>query len=132
MEGDVMSAFIGLAGLFGFAICPVVFIISLVRKRSKKPGAIGMAVCLVLFVVGLALYQPGAELPAGDNESAPAVAESSADEEDATASSGEPDEPTSTPEEKQSTEGSAPSEPAEGTPSEVSEPVLALGEEVIP
>lgn len=128
-----MSAFIGLAGLFGFAVCLVVFIISLVRKRPKKPGAVGMAVCLVLFVVGLAMYQPGTDPPAGENDSAPAVAESAADEEGTAASSSEPGEQVSAPEGEQSAEGTAsPPEPTEGTPSEASEPVLALGDELIP
>ena len=130
-----MYMFLGLTGMVGFVVCLAVFIISLVRKRSKKPGAIGMAVCLVLFVVGLALTPPAPEKPADEKKVAPAVAESSADEEEAPASSSAPSEiipPVSTPVEKQSSEGSAPSEPAQGTPSNAPKDVLALGEETIP
>jgi|GEM_PF-6117481 len=127
-----MSAFLGLAGLFGFLVCLVVFIISLVRKRTKKPGAVGMAVCLVLFVIGLAMYQPGPEPPAGENDSAPAVAKSSTDKDGTAASSSAPGEPISTKEKEKSAEGSAPPEPAQATPSEPPEDVLALGDDVIP
>lgn len=127
-----MSAFLGLVGLFGFAVCLIIFIISLVRKRSKKAGAIGMAVCLVLFALGVAIHQLGAEPPAGENNSAPVVAENSSKDE-TPASSGEAVEPVSAPEGEQSAEGTAsPPEPTEGTPSEASEPVLALGDELIP
>jgi len=126
-----MFMFLGLMGIVCFAVCLVVFVISLVRKKSKKPGALGMAMCLVLFIVGLAMTPPA---PEGlvDETAAPSVAESSVDEEEAAALSSEPDELVSTPEGEQSAESHSSLEPAEGTHSEVSEPVPALGKDVIP
>lgn len=146
-----MFMFLGLTGMVGFAVCLVVFIISLVRKRSKKVAAIGMAVCVVLFFVGLALTPPYPDKPA-DEKAAPVVAESSADKEEAPASSGEADESVSAPEGEKSAEGTAPpseappSEPAEVKPSETpeavssspapssteDEPISLLGDKVIP
>ncbi len=126
-----MFMFLGLMGMVGFAVCLVVFVISLVRKKSKKPGAIGMAMCLVLFVVGLAMTPPAPERSVGEKVT-PSVAESSANKEESSASNSGPAEPVSTTAEEQSAGGSASSEPAEGVHSEASEPVLALGEDVIP
>lgn len=128
-----MFMFLGLTGMVGFAVCLVVFIISLVRKRSKKPSAIGMAVCVVLFFVGLALTPPYPDKPA-DEKAAPVVAESSADKEEAPASSGKTEEPVSTTVEEQTAEDSAPSEAAEtkGEPSETSEAAIDSWGEAIP
>lgn len=127
----LLFLFLVLTGMVGFAVCLVVFLISLVRKKSKKPGAIGMALCLVLFIVGLAMTPPA---PEGlvDEKAAPSVAESSDNDRESSASNSGPDEPVSTTAEEQSAGGSASSEPAEDAHSETSEPVLALGEDVIP
>lgn len=74
-----MSAFVGLVGMVGFAICLVLLIISAIRKKSKKGSAIGLAVCLVLFIVGIATSPPAPVSPAGENkEASPVAAESSA------------------------------------------------------
>ncbi|MDD2372984.1 MAG: hypothetical protein PHP26_10410 [Syntrophomonas sp.] len=126
-----MFMFLVLTGIVGFAVYLVVFLISLVRKKSKRAGAIGMTVCLVLFIVGLAMTPPA---PEGliDEKAAPSVAESSANDGESSASNSGPDEPVSTTAEEQSAGGSASSEPAEDAHSEASEPVFALGEDVIP
>ncbi len=73
-----MSAFVGLVGMVGFAVCLVLLIAAAIRKKSKKGSAIGLAVCLVLFVVGIATSPPTPVSPAGENKgAAPVVAESS-------------------------------------------------------
>ena len=127
----LLFMFLVLTGIVGFAVCLVVFLISLVRKKSKKPGAIGMAVCLLLFIVGLAMTPPA---PEGlvDETVAPSVTESSANKGESFASNSRPDEPVSMTAEEQSAGGSASSEPTEGAHSEASESVPALGGDVIP
>jgi hypothetical protein len=129
----LLFMFLVLTGIVGFAVCSVVFLISLVRKKSKRTSAIGMAACLVLFIVGLAITPPA---PEGlvDEKAAPPVAGSpvSEEEEDAAALSGGTYEPVTMTAEVQSAGDSAPSEPTEGAHSEAPEPVLALGGDAIP
>ncbi|MDD3229392.1 MAG: hypothetical protein PHE09_09275 [Oscillospiraceae bacterium] len=126
-----MFMFLGLAGMVGFVVCLVIFIISLARRKSKKPSAIAMAVCLVLFIVGLALTPPYPEKTA-DEEMAPANAESSANEEGAVASDSKPDELVSKPADDSVSPEPAEDMPANNTPSEAPEDVISLGVDEIP
>ncbi|GAQ25090.1 hypothetical protein [Tepidanaerobacter syntrophicus] len=139
-----MFMVLGLTGMVGFVVCLVVFIISLIRKKSKKPSAIGMVVCFTLFFVGLALTPPAPEKTAVEKEPAPIITESTDFESEAPSSSVMPSEtitPVSTADDSQSAESSSPSEPSkpfepteptETQPTEVSETVFTLDDEIIP
>lgn len=57
-----MDMFFGLVGMFGFFVCLVWVIGSLVLKKKKKPALLGMAIFFVLFLIGVSLpSEPGTE-----------------------------------------------------------------------
>lgn len=142
-----MFMVLGLTGMVGFVVCLVVFIISLIRKKSKKPSAIGMVVCFALFFVGLAMTPPAPEKTAVEKEPASIITESIDFENEAPSSSVMPSKtitPVSTADDSQSAESPSPSEPSEPSepfepieptetqPTEVSEAVFTLDDEIIP
>lgn len=50
-----MFAIIGLMGMAGFLVCLVLFLVTLIRKKTKKKVVVSAVVFLALFVVGISL-----------------------------------------------------------------------------